>query len=268
MAATTTNPFGGRSHISVDGLGEHEPPGLVTHTHQPLITSVFDKGILRDTILPSVTLQSGLAIITFGAGRYANRADTKDLVGPAGQVLGAWWAAAGTRLVAGIPAGTVLSTLSRPERLLLAGVTLWGGRRLLRLATQPRTRATDREKEDSPAFWETALGSVFLRAALFQTVISLPFTAPFNHQGAVLTGYHPTLQAIAVGLFGAGFALEALADWQLDSYRARNEIASTMQVQPELRDGVWSVVQRPRYVLPDRSPLGGGFLSVVTDINR
>src|SRR3569833_3160368 len=66
MAATTTNPFGGRSHISVDGLGEHEPPGLVTHTPHPLITSVFDKGILRDTILPSVTLQSGRAHINIG----------------------------------------------------------------------------------------------------------------------------------------------------------------------------------------------------------
>ena len=97
----------------------------------------------------------------------------------------------------------------------------------------------DAEKKEE-GYWTKALFNTFLPEALFQTIISLPFTAPFRHQGAVLTGYHPLGQALAIGLFSSGFALETVADYQLEQYE---------QVPREgglLREGVWSIVRHPK----------------------
>jgi steroid 5-alpha reductase family enzyme len=47
-------------------------------------------------------------------------------------------------------------------------------------------------------------------------------------------------RAVAVGLFCAGFALEVLADWQLEEFKRGGGEGEMM-----CREGVWGVVRYP-----------------------
>lgn len=166
-------------------------------------------------------------------------------IGAAAPVVNAWWSAVGKRIFFdGVPVNRVFPSMSWVERLLLTGVTLWGGRLLYRVTSRSIARGKDdpryEEGKKEDGFWTNALFNTFLPEAVFQTIIDLPFTAPFRHQGAVLTGYHPVGQAAAVALFSTGFALETLADWQLEKH------AQTTGEGGLLREGVWSLVRHPK----------------------
>ncbi|KAF2451272.1 DUF1295-domain-containing protein [Karstenula rhodostoma CBS 690.94] len=207
--------------------------------------SLFDVGILRDTLAPSLGLHSGLAIIAWGAANYTGRVEAKDWLWPSGQVVNAWWSAVGRRLYQGLTLSQALNRLSWHERLVLTGVTLWGGRLFYRIARRSIQRGEDdpryaQVKRDQD-FWVKSLFTTFLPEAFFQMLISLPFTAPFRHEGAVLMGYHPIVQMAAVGLFSTGFALETLGDYQLDQYKAEGGTGI-------LKEGVWSIVRHPNYL--------------------
>ena len=213
-----------------------------THVHN---ASLFDVGILKDTLVPSLTLHSGLALIAYGAARYTNRVEAKDWLWPSGQVVNAWWSAVGRRLAQGYTVSQAFSRLSWHERVILTGVTLWGGRLFYRIVRRFRQRGEDdpryAEVKKEEGFWNSALFKVFVPEAFFQMLISLPFTAPFRHEGAVMTGYHPFVQMFAVGLFSSGLALETLADYQLDQFKAEGN-------KGIMREGVWSIVRNPKYV--------------------
>lgn len=134
---------------------------------------------------------------------------------------------------------------SRPERLLLGGVTLWAGYRVASAASAWRAQSSRDEPKYSAVkqeegFWNKALFTYYLPEAVVATIVALPFTAPFRHQGAVMSGYHPILQSTAVGLYSAGFALEVLADYQSNQHKAS---ASSDN------DTVWSVMSNPKYVI-------------------
>lgn len=217
-------------------------------THGPArlhTDSLFDVGIFKDTLAPSLALHSGMAVVAWAAGRYTDRVDAKDWLWPSGQVVNAWWSSIGRRVfVDGVPFVRALAILSWPERLILTVVTLWGGRLFYRIASRSVARGKDdpryeAEKKEE-GFWAKALVGKFLPEALFQTVVSLPFVAPFRHQGAVMSGYHPYVQAFAVGLFSAGFGLGVLADYQLEQHEQKGSAAGV------LREGVWSIVRNPR----------------------
>jgi steroid 5-alpha reductase family enzyme len=126
---------------------------------------------------------------------------------------------------------------SRPERLLLGGVTVWAGYRVASAMSEHADRGSDDAKyaveKREEGFWNQALIKYYLPEALVATIVSLPFTAPFRHQGAVMTGYHPILQSTAVGLYSAGLALEVLADVQ--------------SKQTKTQDSVWNVLSQPKY---------------------
>ncbi|KAH7088805.1 hypothetical protein FB567DRAFT_522358 [Paraphoma chrysanthemicola] len=213
-----------------------------THVHSP---SLFDVGILKDTLVPSLSLHSGLAVIAYGAARYTQRVEAKDWVWSSGQVVNAWWSAVGRRIAAGMTVSQAFRRLSWHERVVLTGVTLWGGRLFYRVARRSVQRGEDdpryEEAKKEEDFWNTALFKVFIPEAFFQMLISLPFTAPFRHEGAVMMGYHPLVQMLAVGLFSSGLALETLADYQLDQYKAEGG-------RGILREGVWSIVRNPNYL--------------------
>ncbi|KAI0128990.1 hypothetical protein BJ170DRAFT_356224 [Xylariales sp. AK1849] len=224
----------------------------VPHFGQPWHREFFDVGIFKDTILPSLSLHSSLALIAYGVGRATNSVEAKDWLWPTAPIANAWWSAVGRKVKRGLTLGQALSLLSRPERLLLTGVTLWGGRLLYRISSRSIARRQSRKGTDDPrydelkkdpGFWNTALFTVFLPEALVQTVITLPFTAPFHHQGKVLTGYHPLVQGLAVGLFSAGLALEILADSQLDAYKETVHDETAV-----CKSGVWSLVRHPNYL--------------------
>ena len=233
---TTSPPF---------GAATTDRTHSVPHFHSP---SLFDVGILRDTLAPSLALHSGLALAAWGAARYTGRVEAKDWLWPAGQVANAWWSAVGRRLWSGLTLGQALGRLSWPERVLLSGVTLWGGRLFYRIASRSVARGRDDpryegEQKGEEGYWGRSLLTVFLPEAVFQALICLPFTAPFRHEGAVLTGYHPYVQMLAVGLFSAGLAMETLADYQLDRFKAEGG-------KGILREGVWSIVRHPKLVFP------------------
>ncbi|CAA9964826.1 DUF1295 domain containing protein [Pyrenophora teres f. maculata] len=204
-----------------------------THVHS---ASLFDVGILKDTLVPSLTLHSGLAVLAYGAARYTNRVEAKDWLWPSGQVVNAWWSAVGRRIAAGYSVSQALSRLSWHERVVLTGVTLWGGRLFYRIARRSIQRGEDdpryAEVKEEEGFWNSALFKVFIPEAFFQMLISLPFTAPFRHEGAVMTGYHPFIQMFAVGLFSSGLAMETLADYQLDQYKAEGNKGIMREGQP------------------------------------
>ncbi|KAI0475384.1 DUF1295-domain-containing protein [Xylariaceae sp. FL0804] len=222
-------------------------PSNISH-HTSLGHELFDVGILKDTILPSFALHTPLAVLAYGIGRATNSVEAKDWLWPVAPVVNGWWSAIGRKVFQrGLTLGQAFATLSRPERLLLAGVTLWGGRLFYRIASRSLRRGGDdaryEEAKKQDGFWNRALFSIFLPEAVVQTLISLPFTAPFHHQGAVLTGYHPAVQATAVGLFSAGFALEVLADSQIEEFK------SSAQDQTSVcKEGVWSLVRHPNYL--------------------
>ncbi|KAF1919936.1 hypothetical protein BDU57DRAFT_470510 [Ampelomyces quisqualis] len=207
--------------------------------------SLFDVGIFKDTLVPSFTLHSGLAVIAYGAARYTQRVEAKDWLWPTGQVANAWWSAIGRRIAGGLTVSQAFKRLSWHERVVLTGVTLWGGRLFYRIAQRSIQRGEDdpryAEAKKEEGFWNTAIFKVFLPEALFQTIISLPFVAIFRHEGTVMTGYHPYVQMLAVGLFSSGLAMESLADYQLDQYKAEGG-------RGILREGVWSIVRNPNYL--------------------
>jgi len=224
------------------------PVGYADRTHSKThvqTASLFDVGILRDTLAPSLALHSGLAVIAWGVARYTGRLEAKDWLWPSGQVVNAWWSAVGRRLYQGLTLSQALHRLSWHERLVLTGVTLWGGRLFYRIARRSVQRGKDDPKYDEVKkdenFWNKSLFTTFIPEAFFQMLISLPFTAPFRHEGAVLMGYHPFVQMVAVGLFSTGFALETLADYQLDQYKAEGGTGI-------LKEGVWSIVRNPNYL--------------------
>ncbi|KAI1295303.1 DUF1295-domain-containing protein [Xylaria venustula] len=227
-------------------------PSTVSY-HVPAHRELLDVGIFKDTILPSLQLHAPLALVAYGVGRATDSVEAKDWLWPIAPVVNGWWSAVGRKVYRrGLSFSQAFGTLSRPERLLLTGVTLWGGRLFYRVSSRSIKRRRQGKGTDDPryeaekldeGFWNKALFTLFIPEALIQTVISLPVTAPFHHQGAVLTGYHPAVQALAVGLFCAGFTLEVLADVQLEKFKGSVRDSTSV-----CKEGVWSLVRHPNYL--------------------
>lgn len=205
-------------------------------------------GILQSTILPSLGLHSGLGLIAYAGSHLTDRVEGKDWLWPSGQVINAWWSALGARVVYDhLDLSTAWSTLTYPERLLLGGVTAWGGRLFYRIVTRSLKRDGDDPRYETvkkePNFWNKAFFTVFLPEALVQTIITLPFTLLFRAplaSGALSAApeYASLAHSLAVFLFSSGFALEVLADVQLASHKEKSSSLN--------REGVWSIVRHPK----------------------
>lgn len=138
-----------------------------------------------------------------------------------------------------MPLRTAFGRLSRPEWLVLGGVTLWGGRAL----AQAGTRAARRDDDDlqpkrEAGFWDGAALAAMAGEVAAGAVVALPVVAPFRDQSGVLTGYSPVLQAVAVGVYVAGMLLEGVAEAQAQGRRRRGERGAC-------RTGVWGLCRRP-----------------------
>lgn len=210
--------------------------------------SLLDPGILRSALLPSLQLHTALAIPTYIIARVTNLAESKDILWGFGQVINIWYASLGRAvLTEGVPVRLALRALSRPSKLLLAGVTLWGGR----LFTRVLARAIKRGFTDDPRYadsktssdWNWAPLTQYLPEAIFQSIIALGYTFPFYAVGAkaliIPAEWTSTLEAVAIGLWTAGFALESIADAQISAYKASGG-------RGLCRSGVWSIVRHPK----------------------
>jgi steroid 5-alpha reductase family enzyme len=198
---------------------------------------------IRDTIIPSLGLHAGLSGLAYAASRVANRAEGKDYLWPAGLVLNAWYHSVLRHTLRGVPLTAALRELHPTQRLVLGGVTLWGGRLFYRIVKRSVQRGHDDPRYagiKTPGAWTLALGTKFLPEALVQTLIALSWSLPFNGVTSPLSApreYAGLLHALAVGLFAVGLGMETLADWQLETHKDGGEL---------FRGGVWSIVRHPK----------------------
>lgn len=172
-------PLGGSSEQDI--YGSHFGTGVYSIPRDA--TAV---GILKNTLLPSLGLHTGMTIVAYTASRVANRVDGKDWLWPAGQVVNAWWSAVGSRVVyGGVSIGAAFSSLVYPDKILLGAVTAWGARLFYQVASRSYSSGADdaryQEQKKEPGFWNKAFLKVFLPEALIQTIISLPVTLPFRN---------------------------------------------------------------------------------------
>ncbi|KAE8149705.1 hypothetical protein BDV25DRAFT_130165 [Aspergillus avenaceus] len=208
-----------------------------------------DVGIFKSTILPSFTLHTGLSVASFVAAKSTDKGEVKDWCWPSSQVINAWWSAVGRQVVCdNVSFSTAWNAIPWTEKTLLSCVTIWGTRLFYRIATRTIKRGKDdprydQMKQQDPSFWKSAFFKQFLPEAVFLTFITLPFTLPFRLSQSSLNINTETVgvfRALGVGLFSAGFAMEALADTQLELHR---------QERTDLcRHGVWSIVRHPNYL--------------------
>ncbi|KAL4893253.1 DUF1295 domain protein [Aspergillus ambiguus] len=208
-----------------------------------------DVGIFKSTILPSFSLHTGFSIASFIAAKVTDRGEMKDWAWPSSQVANAWWSAVGLQMCHdGVSFSTAWRTLPWTEKILLSSVTLWGTRLFYRIVSRSLSRGRDDPRYDElkakdPGFWKSAFLKLFLPEAAFLTFITLPFTLPFRLSSSSID-LSPdavgTVRALGVALFSAGFALETMADAQLELHR---------QERTDLcRHGVWSIVRHPNYL--------------------
>ena len=210
-------------------------------------TLPLDVGILRTTLLPNLIFHTTLALPTYLLARSTNYLEAKYLLCYSVQVANPWYSSIGRRvLFANVPFRTALRTLSKPGCLVLTGVTLWGTRLFYRVASRALRRGSDdsryKNEKTADGFWNRALFTLFLPEALAQAVISLPFTAPFTHVGPVLIcprDIRMWLEALAIGMWSMGMALEVMADWQLESHKQSGDVGLCT-------NGVWSIVRHPK----------------------
>ncbi|KAF5714145.1 DUF1295 domain-containing protein [Fusarium globosum] len=218
--------------------------------YQGLGTSAL--GLLHSAILPSFSLHAGLSAVAYGVSRYADRVEGKDVLWASGMTLNAWWSAIGSKYVYdNVAPIDAWNGLGYSQKLLLAGVTAWGVRLTSRVVSRSLKRGKDDPRYDvkrkDPGFWNKALFTTFLPEAVAQTIISLPFTIPFRAvaESAVASPFTSNgfvFHSLAIFLFTTGFALETLADAQLESFKEDNN------TQGINREGVWSIVRHPNYL--------------------
>jgi len=221
------------------------------HPSNPINTATTTTlGLVQSVLLPSFGLHAGLSTVTYAVARYTNRAEAKDWLWPSGQVANAWWSAVGTRVVYdGLSVSSAWRSLGYTQKLLLTGVSAWGLRLFYRIVTRSAKRGKDDaryvEAKKDPQFWDKAFFTMFLPEAALQALISLPFTLPFrapltSAAASPFTHYPETFHSLAVFLFTTGFALETLADSQLEDHSRKSQQLN--------REGVWSIVRHPNYL--------------------
>jgi len=233
--------------------------GIAPHLLGPSLTQRFSTdalGVTQAGLLPSLGVHGGLGLIAYGIARSMNRAELKDYLWPTGMVLNAWWTAVGRHVYydSNTTLGDTAGRLSYPQKALLGAVTAWGCRLAYRIVTRSLRRGKDdpryEDVKTQPGFWNKALLSVFLPEAVFQAIISLPFTLPFRTdyvQGmyGAPSKWAGRIRLAAVALFATGFTMETLADWHLDTHKSKVEEQGASGL---CQTGVWLIVRHPNYL--------------------
>ncbi|KAF3918728.1 hypothetical protein AA313_de0209456 [Arthrobotrys entomopaga] len=220
--------------------------------HPPLPTpptTTNTIGILSTHLLPSLTLHTTLSLAAYSAGRFTNRLDSKDLLWPSALVANAWYHGVVSPYVVGRAKGGVwecIRDMGYAQKLILAGVTVWGVRMFGKVfwrvkgrrgddrryqryrdsVKKRRKERMDREKEKGEVLeegdverevWNKAFLGIFVPEAVVGSLVSLGWSAvrystPINAVGALDGGWRRVLHGFAVGLFATALALEIMTD--------------------------------------------------------
>lgn len=200
---------------------------------------------VQDIIIPSLGLHTGLSAVAYAAARTTGRLEGKDYLWPSGLVINAWYHAVIRHVSNGVPLATALRSLNATDRLVLGGITIWGGRLFYRIVKRSIQRGRDDPRYDAdktPSGWTKAFFAKFLPEAVMQTLIGLSWSIPLNgsltaQEFGAPREYAGLLHASAVGLYTVGLSMEVLADWQLERNKSKNKLE---------RSGVWSIVRHPK----------------------
>ena len=221
--------------------------------------SLFDPSILRSALLPAFQQHLALTVPAYALGRGLDRYEAKDVLWGISPVLVAWYSIVGRRTLQlsfynYVSITTALRSLGHRDRLLLAGVTAWGLRLSYRVLSRAVRRGTDDpryaslhslDKSENASNWTWSYLTTFIPEALAQSLLTLPFTLLANVPSAKVLAiparWQGTVEATAIGVWGAAFALEVLADWQLARHQKE-------QREGMCRDRVWSIVRHPKWV--------------------
>lgn len=206
-------------------------------------------GLLQRSFLPALTTNTNLSLVSYTIARLTNRLDIKDVLWPLGPLITSWTVALERH---NFHVSQTWTNLPYPQKLILAGLTAWSLRLFYHITSRAISRGDDDARYSSErisGFWNQSLFSTFLPEALVQSIIALPFTMSLAAP-EVLIGNQPLpgnpgcqiANAAGVFLFTTGFALEAGADWQLENHKQQRTVGL-------LREGVWSIVRHPKYVL-------------------
>ncbi|KAJ9094170.1 hypothetical protein QFC19_008020 [Naganishia cerealis] len=205
--------------------------------------------VASSIILPSLGLHTSLSTLAYASSRVAGRLEGKDWLWPSGLVASAWYHGVLRHVIhRRVSFSSALRSLDSTQKLVLAAVTVWGGRLFYRIVKRSIQRGKDdpryAEAKESSSSWNKAYYAKFLPEAVFQTIIGLSYTIPLN--GSVTSGiigapsqYAGLWHSLAVGLYAAGLGMEVLADYQLEVSKASGELQ---------RSGVWSIVRHPNYL--------------------
>ncbi|KAF7879717.1 uncharacterized protein EAF02_007887 [Botrytis sinoallii] len=206
-------------------------------------------GLLQRSFLPALTTNTTLSLISYTIARPHQRLDLKDVLWPLGPLITSWTLALERH---NFDLSQTWTHLAYPQKLIMAGLTAWSLRLFYRITSRAISRGEDDARYASVPktrdFWNKTLVSTFLPEALVQSIIALPFAMSLAAP-EVLIGNQPlpgnpgwqVANAAGVFLFTTGFALEAGADWQLESHKKERTVGL-------LRDGVWSIVRHPNYL--------------------
>ena len=123
----------------------------------------------------------------------------------------------------------------------MALLTIWAVRLCIHIAVRNHGEPEDRRyrkirANNQPNFEWKSLYVVFLLQASLAWIVALPLMAT---HGASRFGW---LDAIAIGLAVFGILFEALADWQLARFKARNNTGERV-----LDTGLWRYSRHPNY---------------------
>ncbi|KAK6512761.1 hypothetical protein TWF506_008928 [Arthrobotrys conoides] len=255
------------------------------HPPLPASTTTNTLGILSSHLFPSLTLHTTLSLAAYSAGRFTNRLDAKDLLWPSAFVGNVWYhGVVWPYMSGGRGRGGVwefIREMGYGNKLILAGVTVWGCRlfwkvfwrvkgrerddgRYERYREEVRRRRRRRRHEDKGKekgdgmvmvmvvdegevgreMWNKAFLGVFLPEAVVQSFVSLGWCGVGYSRSVSVQGCYYSkwvVHGIAVGVFVAGLALEVLADSQLGRYKKKDR-------EGIVRNGVWSIVRHPNYL--------------------
>lgn len=251
-AASTNNAL----HTPYGGVNTSHVRSNINDYNSTIRTT--DIGLTKNTIFPSIFLNTSLSGLSYLVSYSLDRVEVKDWFWGGNQVANVWWSAIGRRVCEShLSVADAFEQLSWTQKLLLCNVSIWGSRLAYRVASRGFRRHRSGKGNDDPrylpvkqqpGFWKTAFWTLYLPEVAFQAVIALPFTLPFRGGGTIppigggpsgdASGFTDVVRALGVGLFGAGIALEGIADCQLSNFKGKGLE----------RSGVWSIVRHPKYV--------------------